>query len=194
MFSPRKISYCLLPLAILLTILTSCEKWKDEKAEDDPRLNDRKYCNDPEAVNYNWGFPGKPDNTVCFYPSDLYEGTYLLTDSVYTQDNVFDSAASLQTYTLELIPISKSRFVIRGFCPTDSLEFTAGRTTFRAIADTTFVAANNKKDFGQPLCRVQDTLTGLIIKNQLDSTQLFIDWRVVSDTGVNYHRGTAIKQ
>lgn len=189
------------PWAVVLMVfsfvvaISSCEKWEDKKAEQDPRLQDRKYCNDPEAVNYNWNFPGVPDNTVCFYPSDLFTGTFLYTDSVYSSNNVFDSAGSLNTYTLFITPLSKNKFVIKGFCPTDSLKFTAGRSTYMAISDSLLKVNDSTFLPGQFLCRINDTLTGTITNNKNDSLDnLYINWTVVSDTGVNYHRGTAIKQ
>jgi len=180
-----------------LLLLISCEKWQDSKADSDPRLQDRKYCNDPDAVNFNWGFPGVPDSTKCIFPTDLYAGTYSFTDSIYSSNNLLDTLQSKTTYTLYIIPLSKKQFIVKGFCSSnDSLFFTAGRTTYSASADSTFKFNDTIKVYGQPLCRIADTLSGTIVKNRYDTTntQLFIDWKVISDTGTFYHRGTAIKQ
>jgi hypothetical protein len=186
---------------LLLTItlvfsISSCKKWKDSIATDDPRLHGRKYCNDPEAVNYNWGFPGVPDNSICVFPSDLYKGTYTYTDSIYNSNDVFDSLLSKQTYTIQVIVLSKKRIAIIGFCSNDTLFFTAGRTTYSASADSTLKLNDSTIAFGQPMCRILDTLSGTITKNSLDTTNTKIkfNWTVVSDTSTNYHRGTAVKQ
>lgn len=185
-------------VALLLPLgLFSCKKWSDPAAPQDPRLNEKKYCNDPEAVNYNWNFPGQPDNTVCIFPADLYQGTYSFTDSIYNSQSVFDSARSQQIYILRLVPVGKRHLRIVGFCGgTDSLKFTAERSTYRATADTTLFLNDTTKVHGQLFCRTQDTLTGFVRKNQNDSTgkTIHFDLRVVSDTGVYFHRGTAIKQ
>jgi len=183
-------------LAIIsCTVFYSCKKWSDPTTPTDPRLNERKYCNDPEAVNYNWNFPGKPDNSVCIYPSDLFKGTYTFTDSIYNDQQLFDSAGSQTLYTLQFIPVDKSRFRVVGFCAnTDSLKFTAERSTYQANADTTIFLNDTTKVYGQFFCRNLDTLSGNIVKSRSDSTSITIQFQVVSDTGINYHRGTAIKQ
>lgn len=184
----------ILPLFFMLVV--ACQKWTDPAPVDDPRIKDRKYCNDPLAVNYNWGFPGVADSTTCVYPADLFKGTYTFTDSVYFNDETtLDSAHSFQTYTLQLSPISKTKFHLSGFCSND-LVFTAGRSTYQASADTTLKLNDTTYAFGQPLCRIQDTLTGTISKSKTDSTfhSVTIAWKVISDSGINYHKGTAIKQ
>jgi hypothetical protein len=84
-----------------------------------------------------------------------------------------------------------------GFCgPTDSLRFTSERTGLNASADTTIQATDTTLGFGQYFCRIQDTLSGSVSRPQNDTTNsyLFINFTVVSDTGVNFHRGTAVKQ
>jgi hypothetical protein len=183
-----------IPLLLLVLTVVSCEKWSDPKAVDDPRINERKYCNDPEAVNYNWNFPGQPDNTTCIYPSDLFEGNYTFTDSIYSADQIFDSVRTLITYPLQIIPVSKSAIRIIGFCgATDSLRLSAERSTYRADVDSTIQVTDTTFDYGQLFCRSLDTVSGSITKDRYDSTRLIIDFKVVSDTGVNYHRGTAIK-
>lgn len=174
--------------------LFSCKKWSDPVAPDDPRLDDNRYCNDPDAVNYNWNFPGVPDSSVCIFPADLFKGIYSYTDSIYNSESVFDSAKSQNTYTLYIIPLGKRTLRVVGFCGSDSLEFTAERSTYRATADTTIFLNDTTKVFGQFFCRTQDTLSGYFMKSQEDSISLKIDFLVVSDTGAHYHRGTAIKQ
>lgn len=169
------LSLCLLAL--------SCKKYEDKPGPDDPRLV-RPYCNDPEAVNYNWDFPGKPDNSVCKYPADVFAGRYQFNDSIYDAGN---SLVLRQQYTLTLTARSRSALDITGFCgPGDAIKMTASRF-FRASVDTTIEA-------GQPFCRSLDTLSGYITRTAADDTRLKFFFTVVSDTGLSYHQGTAIKQ
>jgi hypothetical protein len=183
-------------ITLFTIVIFSCKKWKDEIATDDPRLHGRKYCNDPQAVNYNWGFPGVPDNTICIFPSDLYKGTYSFTDSIYDYNEVLDSNLSKNIYTLQVFAISKKHLAVTGFCNNDTLFFTAGRTTYSASADSIFKLNDTTKAFGQPFCRILDTLSGTITKDRFDTTNTKIkfNWKVVSDTGTYYHKGTAVKQ
>jgi len=170
-------------LAILTVV--ACKRYKDKKGPYDPRL-ERSYCNDPLAVNYNWGFPGQPDSTVCVFPADAMSGRYLLQDSVYSLDNTLDSEHINPVY-FDLYALSKSRLGMVGFCnATDTLYFTADRY-YKAVADTVFAA-------GQFFCGVSDTLTGYF--RRTDSLSLYIDFTVLGDTaaGIRYHRGTAVKQ
>src|ERR1043165_5567011 len=91
----RYFSLIILSLALVMGFAFSCKKWQDPAPKEDPRLT-RHYCNDPSAVNYNWDFPGKPDNSVCFYPADLFAGTYMFYDTVSaSQSDLYLSADSL---------------------------------------------------------------------------------------------------
>ncbi len=175
---------------LLLTLtIASCSKYKDPKGNYDPRLDSTFYCNDPEAINYNYGFPGTPDNSICFYPTDAYKGNYQFTDSVYNLDNSFDSARSLTTFNLSIFPLSKSRFVMTGYCGgTDSLFFKVERVSLQATLDTVV-------GMGQFFCRQEDTISGFFSKSRLDSSnKITAMFTVVSDTAINFHRGTLLKQ
>lgn len=177
-------------LSFILALLPSCRKYKDPKGERDPRLDSTFYCNDPDAVNYNWGFPGTPDSTLCYYPADLYAGTYLFTDSVYNPDNSFDVDRSRTTYTLRFYRLSKNRFAVVGFCNgSDTVYFTAERVSLQANVDT-LVA-----QLGQRLCRPLDTVYGNFTRNVTDTTgDIVVNLTVRSDTSTNFHRGKALKQ
>lgn len=169
-----------------LTLVVSCQKWKDSKPFTDPRINNP-YCNDPNAVNYNWGFPGRPDDSVCFYPTDVYVGKYLFVDSVLHSDNSFFYADSL---TLHFYALSQTKMAILGFCSAgDSLKLTVDRS-MNAVIDSVIVG------FGQSFCRTADTVSGTIEKVLTDTTNktFTVNFTVVSDTGVNFHTGTIIKQ
>jgi hypothetical protein len=184
------------PLA-LLSLLTagvclffSCAKWKDPAPVKDPRLTNP-YCNEPSAVNYNWGFPGRPDNTVCFYPSDLFQGNYLFFDSVYlSPSGLFVGADS---FIITITKLSNSKIGVKGFCSSGSqLRLTAG-PTYVATVDTT-LGDTTSLNLGQALCRIQDTVSGTISRDRVDSTLLHIALQVVSDTGISVFIGKARKQ
>jgi hypothetical protein len=179
--------FVILAMAVMLY---SCKKWKDEQPTPDSRLT-RPYCNDPEAVNYNWDFPGKPDNTTCFFPTEVFSGAYSFTDSLYSGDLEYDT---FYTYNISLVARSKSKFVVTGFCQGGGKEltFTADRY-YRAAADSLMMADSTFLS-GQIGCRAADTLSGLITKDPRENNRLRINFTVLSDTGTTFHIGTAIKQ
>jgi hypothetical protein len=185
-------------IAALLTfgvvVFVSCAKYKDPKGYTDPALTNP-YCNDPRAVNYNVGFPGKPDNTLCFYPRDLFVGKWLFHDSVYLSSGLFIYADSF-IINIASIPTDTtfSKILASGFCGGVNLSLTAS-PTYVATVDTispyrdTLTLGN-----GQQLCRVQDTVNGTFTKSFVDSTLITISLQVISDTGITTHVGSARKQ
>jgi len=178
-------------LILLLTCLSlSCNKWVDPKPVTDPRLTNP-YCNDPTAVNYNWGFPGKPDNTVCFYPTDMFAGRFLFIDSIYSESGLnFGNFLYALTDTLSVTTLSHTKMTIAGFCSTGSImKLTA--LTFTATVDTT-VGDTLTTTQGQLLCRTKDTVYGTIFYSRTDSL-LHINFQVMSDTGLSSHVGKARK-
>ena len=187
-FNMRYITYIAILLAVGSCMFFSCAKWKDPKGYD-PNLTGRYYCNDPIAVNYNWGFPGKPDNTICFYPTDLFKGTYFFRDSIY-RDTLFIRADS---FTLTMEAISRTKINVVGFCLNgNKITLTAG-PTYVATVDTT-EGDTTTINHGQMLCRIQDTVSGTISKDRVDSMLLHITLQVASDTGMTTHYGNARKQ
>ncbi len=172
-------------IVIALIAFAGCKKYTDEAGpHTDPRF-EKRYCNVPEAVNYNWDFPGTPDVTdaVCRYPSDIFKGNFLFTDSIYNAANAF---IRQEVKNIHITAGSHTQITISGFCASASLPFTANRH-LHADADTTITN-------GQPLCRDIDTLTGYIFRAVDDSAHIQFAWQVKSDTGVFFHRGTAVKQ
>lgn len=174
---------------LLFASLTACKK--SDNAEDvSGDLFDRPYCNDPEAVNYNDGFPGTPDSTTCFFPSDVFIGTYLWKDTIYNaefeRDTIFE-------YTISVYARNKTDIRLVGFCPSgDSLNFVAGKY-YKAQTDSLMLQDSTKLEGILP-CGSADTLVGTITTSGSDTVKLKFDWLIASDTGINYHIGTAIKQ
>ncbi len=166
--------------------LAGCKQIENTYNDTDPRLDSNRYCNDPEAVNYNWNFPGKPDNAVCVYPADLFKGNFLFKDSVTREDGTLDSVASTRQYLLSIAAAGNNRVTLTGFC-SQVLILTAPRTGFRATLDTTVVK-------GQLFCRPADTVNGSLQRDLADTMGLKIAFTVISDTGTRVHYGTATRQ
>jgi len=176
-----------------LLIALSCNKynWHDPKPYSDPNLNGRYYCNDPDAVNYNWGFPGKPDNTLCVYPTDVFKGKYVFVDSVYSLAGLTSGDFVYQIIdTLYFYPISHTKMFVTGFCGSmlDTIYLTA--LSFNATIDT--LAGDTLTTYqGQiPFCRIKDTVNGTIFYSRIDSL-LHFSLQVNSDTGLSSHTGKA---
>lgn len=163
--------------------LGSCAKWKDKPAQNLGLTN--KYCNNPKAINYNWGFPGIEDSTVCVFPSDPFVGTYSYQDSVYWLNGTLDSGYT-HLVTFSISKNNFNQFSLNGFCPGSNFLFTADRY-YNAVSDTIIGPGQ------QFMCRTLDTLTGGLTYNSTDSS-LTINFTVVSDTGTTNHKGIAYKQ
>jgi len=179
----------LLFILLLIGVAFSCKKWSDPAPVSHPEIANP-YCNDPEAVNYNWGFPGRPDNTTCYYASDLFAGTYFFHDTVY--DAKTDLYLSADSGTLILTKISKHGLSVSGLCPSDRLLFTT-QGAYIASADTT-VGDSLTVHRGQIFCKLQDTLTGSFTRDKVDSALIYINLTVVNDTGATVHIGKAVKK
>lgn len=188
----RYLVFITLLVIVSLTIGFSCKKWKDPAPVDDPRLT-RPYCNDPDAVNYNWDFPGKPDSTVCFYPTDIFRGVYLCYDSVYKDDTLFIRADSFLMTINNSSTDPTKKMEVFGFCPSGNFLKLTASPSYEATVDTT-VGDSLTVNLGQLFCRVQDTVTGMIFIDRIDSALLHIELQVFSDTGVTRHIGSARKK
>ena len=184
----RKLILIAIIIASVAGLLHSCKKYTDPSPTIDPRLTNP-YCNDPEAVNYNWGFPGKPDNTTCFFPSDLFAGTYRVYDSIYvTQSGLFIRADSFDMNVYRYSAGDKKKINVTGFCGGGvTLRLTAGVTytaTVDTIGDTAFVLK------GQQFCTIEDTVSGTITRDRLDSSLIRISFQVYGkDTNIYTHQG-----
>ena len=178
-------------LILVLVAFVSCEKWEDKPGTGDDRL-DKPYCNDPEAANFNVGFPGKPDNSVCYYPYEFFVGTYQFADSTfYSQDYIFGQNLNY-TFDIRRNGTSKQQLLLSGFCNTD-ISFTADKY-LRAIADSTDHPADSTKLPGQIICNPADTLSGFMTIINKDSGIIRINFTILTDTGIVYHTGRATRK
>ncbi|MCB0696444.1 MAG: hypothetical protein KDC07_03720 [Chitinophagaceae bacterium] len=175
---------------VVALLVYSCSKKApfDTVTEDDLATH---YCNDPLAINYNHGFPGTPDNSVCVYPTEVFTGTYSLTDSIYNGEYELDT---ILYYTIGFKANSLTELRMYGFCPSgDSVRLTADRY-YKALVDSTLSLPDSNMVEGHVFCRAVDTIKGTINKYIGDSTMLRINLTIASDTGVNYHIGTGVKK
>lgn len=175
--------------------LASCKKYEDKAGIADDRFN-KHYCNDPEAVNYNWDFPGQPDSTLCFYPADvfIFDSTYRLVDTIYYSQELKFARVDTVFFRLQRLDRKRLRFFAVGsnkvWCTNQSLPLTADRY-FKASVDSLLLPDSIKLS-GYPYCP-NDTVSGLISTFQGDKSRIRLDFTVLSDTGsrITFHKGTA---
>ena len=170
--------------------LISCAKYKDPPHQKDPSTSP--YCNDPNAVNYNWGFPGIQDSSVCLYLVDLFKGKYVFIDSVTqvsTGYYIFNQVDTLHIYAL-----SSTQLAVTGFCsnPFDTVKFQA-YVSSAYVATTDTIVGDSLTNQGQVLCRLLDTINGTMTSFFSDTGVLQISFTVYSDTGATTHFGHAQK-
>ncbi len=169
----------LLPLLFLL----ACKGYKDPAPFTDPRIVNP-YCNNPSAINYNWNFPGIPNDSVCIFPADIFGGTYFYHDSIF---NATGLLLNEDSFYITLHQIDTTHLTIEGFCT--GKVFTARANRFGAFT------LDSIQGSGQFLCNGIDTLMGGGSKFDIwDTLSLHLQYQVHSDTAVVYHAGTAIKQ
>ena len=167
---------------IILLLIAACKPYEDPEPITDPRINNP-YCNDPAAINFNWGFPGVPDNSQCFYPADVFEGNYVWQDSTLNDNGAviaYDSIFST------INKIDSTRFEIIGRCNAN-VKLTASR--FLTFTIDTIVGD------GQIFCRATDTIAGSGMKVGVsDTSTFFMNYSVITDTGTTTHKAKFVKQ
>jgi len=163
-------------------LLFGCKHYKDPDPFSDDRIN-KHYCNDPSAINFNWDFPGIPDNTVCIYPAQIFSGNYFYRDSILGKDL---SVLGVDSFPITVTQIDSTRLKILGLCGTEFYTAKANRF-FQFTLDT--VVGN-----GQQFCNPLDTISGNGKKFSIaDTSTIKLSYQLLSDTGISYHSGTAIK-
>ncbi|MES2702765.1 MAG: hypothetical protein V4649_09010 [Bacteroidota bacterium] len=162
-----------------LGLVQSCTKYQDTVSTQDPRLTNV-YCNDLEAVNYNWGFPGTPDNSVCIYPKDLFVGSFLVRDSMYVESTGLLIGVDSFILNFNAVGTSNSKITANGFCGQGNLAFTATPELIATI-DTT-VGDSSTLTRGQIFCDKKDTVSGSISRDFADPMLLHISFNIKRDT------------
>lgn len=184
----KKISFRLFLLAILsFVFINACQKKDPPPSGGDDRLTNP-YCNDPLAVNYNWGFPGKPDNSVCFYPVDTFIGNWVFLDSIFNQDSTFHSFISRTLSFKDTHDSTHAQLAMHGWCDNEIIYIRADKNR-RAIVDT--LSENYK---GQIVCNQQDSISGKFNLNTFRVDSMKVDIKISNSSGTFFHQGWAIKQ
>ncbi len=168
----------------------ACKKYQDPPPTNgDDRLTGH-YCNNPYAINYNWGFPGIPDSTVCIFPNDQFVGSWQFTDTIMLPDS---SIAEITLYHLAFSSredTSRNHLSVAGFCNNNrAFQITADRFG-NALTDTLI----EYTDGGQFFCSESDTVSGRMNLYYENDSLLKINLMVLTPGGIQYHIGTGIKQ
>ncbi len=154
--------YIVVLFIISLFSVGSCRKYSDPAPIEDERLDTNFYCNDPDAVNYNWDFPGTPDQGECIFPADAFEGSYTILDSSFSTTDSFVSASVYNNG--ELDKVANNYVNLSNYCNT-SIKLLL--TTFLEISTDT--ADGHTYD----QC-VTDTFTLSGIKLSIDTTEFVL--------------------
>lgn len=168
---------------LCVALLAGCQKWEDKTPP--PIDLTKRYCNVPAAINYNHNFPGIEDNSVCIFPSGPYVGEYAFVDSVFYPD--VDTAVLFPLINFNVSSRNDTQVYVNNFCSGgQQLAFSTNRY-YRAVSDS--VIAPGK----QLMCRSLDTLSGTMEYRPADSS-IYLEFTVVSDTGITTHKGRAYKK
>lgn len=180
-------NYLLALGAIICMFAAACLKTDDPPpAKPNPNLKNH-YCNDPNAINYNWGFPGIPDNSVCIYPVDSFVGQWALTDSVFHSDSTFNYLATRNLSFLSTEDTLHSHLKIMGFCSNNLPLFATADKYGHAAIDSM-----DSQNAGQFFCTSTDTVTGNFQFLFTTKDTMIVRLNIVgSDAG--FHKGIAHK-
>lgn len=175
--------------AILMALLgVGCSTYTDPEKPDIEDELQNKYCNIPTAVNYNWNFPGKEDNSICFYSWDLYEGSWQFIYDVYAANNNIDKLFSdtiILSFSKNVADTTKASMQVSGWCASGSMNI---------LIDRFYIAKTDTMPNGfnyQIVCL--DTLSGTLEKNILDTATLSLKMAVNSPNGQFNYIGVGTK-
>ncbi len=184
-----KNKYILAPLLLgLVSFFASCEKHEDKPIKDWD--GEGFYCNDPEAVNYNWGFPGNINDSLCIYPTDLFVGDWILTDTVF---NDTFAIVEIQERTISFVNKSDDSMShlmeLQGYCNNNTpIVLQANRFMLASLVDLI------EDDLGQLGCDGESILTGFIRLKDFQSDTLYLQIMRRSAQDDNFTiKGTAFK-
>lgn len=187
----HKVKIWIVAAIIPAIVFIACSKYKDPPAaQPDPRLADSFYCNDSRAVNYNWGFPGVPDNSICIYPVDSFLGNWVFTDTLYLPNG--DTAGTIiknLTFT-STEDTTLTRLAVTGWCSNAGTPFYITANKYRLAEVDTMLGTYP----GQYLCNNTDTLNGTFNKNTGVVNTMKIELTITNAAGTVYHKGTATRQ
>lgn len=178
----------LLIVAIIVIVsAVSCLKPEDlPKRQLPPGLTGH-YCNDPRAVNYNRGFPGIPDSSVCVYPVDAFVGQWTMTDSVFHADSTFNTVSVRTVSFVSTEDSLLSHLRISGLCDNGMAVLATADKYGQATLDSM-----DSHNAGQWLCSSADTATGKFYFSFSGQDTMLLQLRVIG-THAGFHKGMATK-
>jgi|SRR5690554_613977 len=174
--------------AFILTGIISCKKEGDPDPIDLEDQLTNPFCNDPRAINYNWGFPGKADSTVCQFPVDSFLGNWIFTDSVFYEDETFSEVVirNLQFFSTEDTLLQHME--VHGWCMNNNIIYLTADRFNNALLDDLI-----ENHGGQLGCSSEDTLSGHFNKNFIGNDSMRITVSEKGAEGTKNHRGLAIR-
>jgi len=177
----------LIVVAIVIVSAVSCLKSENLPKAKSPSELVNHYCNDPRAVNYNRGFPGIPDSSVCVYPVDAFTGQWTLTDSMFNADSTFN-AVSVQTISFVATEDSLlSHLKVTGLCGNGAALLATADKYGQATLDSM-----DSHNAGQLLCSPADTATGKFYFSFSGRDTMLMQLQVIG-AQAGFHKGIATK-
>ncbi|WP_162903193.1 hypothetical protein [Taibaiella koreensis] len=182
-----KVKGTLLLLAMgMAAFFYACSKYKDPPpGVPNDELKKRHYCNDPLAVNYNWGFPGTPDSTICTYPVDSFLGAWVLTDTAFFPDGTVQGSQTRNLVFTSTEDTVKRHLSVSGWCGNTMPFLVTADKYKKAVVDTLLVGSP-----GQYICNNTDTLSGGLRQG---NDTLLIDFTITNAGSTLYHKGVAVR-
>jgi hypothetical protein len=186
-----KLKLILLAAIVPAVLFYACKKYEDPARPDIGNgLDGRYYCNDPIAINYNWNFPGHPDNTKCIYPVDSFLGTWAFKDYVLLPNGDTDAVVDRMLTFVSTEDSIERHLAVTGWCTGNTPFYLTATKYGKAEVDTLPGGSP-----GQFLCVTTDTLNGKFLKSAYQSgDSMKVDLSVSDVDGIKYHKGIAIKQ
>jgi hypothetical protein len=183
-----KIKIVLLLAILSVVVLFACKKYTDPTSPAID-LGDRKYCNDPRAVNYNWGFPGKADKTTCIFAVDSFLGTWSFKDYVLLPSGDTDQIILRNLTFTSTEDTVLTHLAVTGWCGGNTPFYVTANNYGKLTVDTFPGSA-----LGQFLCGTADTINGTLNKANYLRDTMKVEITVNNAIGIKYHKGLAIKQ
>src|SRR5690625_160640 len=165
----NSISSCLI-LCMLALGFVSCEKYEDKAQKDIEDALKNQYCNITDAINYNWGFPGEPNDSLCIFPVEPFIAySWTLLDTVFNEDFEVLETRNRTIYFEEYTAIDtlKHMMLMHDYCSENSsILLEANRHLLATVYD------NIENDVGQLDCDESSVLNGFISLDSLSADTL----------------------
>lgn len=187
----QKAKIWVLAALIPAVVFFACSKYKDPPpAQRPPGLDSVFYCNDPRAVNYNWGFPGTPDSNKCIFPVDSFLGTWLFADTIYLPSGDVSGTALRMLHFTSTEDSLLRHMAVAGWCGNPSVPFYITANKYGQADVDTMMGEYP----GQYLCGNSDTLSGFFNKNTGAADTMRVELTIINASGTTFHKGLAIRQ